>query len=100
MPPNTVYVGRPTMWGNPWSVEAFGRAEAVSLYRSWLDGTLSVDEAAGGYGRDGLRVTRHPIERRKRIQSALPKLWGKNLACWCPLDAPCHADVLLEFANQ
>jgi hypothetical protein len=28
------------------------------------------------------------------------KLRGKNLACWCPLDQPCHADVLLELANQ
>lgn len=27
-------------------------------------------------------------------------LAGKNLACWCPLDQPCHADVLLELANQ
>jgi hypothetical protein len=27
------------------------------------------------------------------------KLAGHNLACWCPLDQPCHADVLLEIAN-
>ena len=27
-------------------------------------------------------------------------LRGKDLACWCPLDQPCHADVLLELANQ
>jgi len=26
-------------------------------------------------------------------------LRGKNLACWCALDQPCHADVLLEMAN-
>jgi Domain of unknown function (DUF4326) len=26
-------------------------------------------------------------------------LAGKDLACWCPLDQPCHADVLLELAN-
>lgn len=26
-------------------------------------------------------------------------LAGKDLACWCPLSAPCHADVLLEIAN-
>jgi hypothetical protein len=31
------------------------------------------------------------------IRSALR---GKNLACWCPLDQPCHADVLLEIANR
>jgi len=28
------------------------------------------------------------------------ELRGKNLACWCALDQPCHADVLLELANQ
>jgi hypothetical protein len=27
------------------------------------------------------------------------ELVGKNLACWCPIDQPCHADVLLELAN-
>jgi hypothetical protein len=27
------------------------------------------------------------------------QLGGKNLACWCPIDQPCHADVLLELAN-
>jgi hypothetical protein len=30
---------------------------------------------------------------------SLGELRGKNLACWCPLDQPCHADVLLEIAN-
>ena len=29
----------------------------------------------------------------------LRELRGKDLACWCPLDKPCHADVLLEIAN-
>jgi hypothetical protein len=27
-------------------------------------------------------------------------LRGKNLACWCSLDQPCHVDVLLEVANK
>lgn len=27
------------------------------------------------------------------------ELRGKDLACWCPLDGPCHAEVLLEIAN-
>jgi hypothetical protein len=30
----------------------------------------------------------------------LSELRGKDLACWCPLDQPCHADVLLELANR
>ena len=29
----------------------------------------------------------------------LAELRGKDLACWCGLDQPCHADVLLELAN-
>jgi hypothetical protein len=29
----------------------------------------------------------------------LEPLRGKDLACWCPLSEPCHADVLLELAN-
>ena len=32
---------------------------------------------------------------RKIIQ----ELRGRDLCCWCPLDQPCHADVLLELAN-
>jgi hypothetical protein len=28
------------------------------------------------------------------------ELRGKNLACWCPEGSPCHADVLLEIANE
>lgn len=39
----------------------------------------------------------------RRVQIAVEQiragLAGKNLACWCPLDEPCHADVLLEIAN-
>jgi hypothetical protein len=29
----------------------------------------------------------------------LDGLEGHDLACWCPLDQPCHADVLLRLAN-
>jgi hypothetical protein len=29
----------------------------------------------------------------------LRELAGKDLACWCKPDAPCHADVLLRLAN-
>jgi len=28
------------------------------------------------------------------------ELAGRDLACWCPLDGPCHADVLLAVANN
>ena len=40
-------------------------------------------------------------DRRKRESAEMRRRGaGKDLACWCPLDAPCHADVLLELANE
>ena len=33
------------------------------------------------------------------ITEIVAELRGKDLACFCPLDQPCHADVLLEIAN-
>lgn len=40
-------------------------------------------------------------EHRAPILAALREdLGGRDLACWCPLDAPCHADVLLELADR
>jgi hypothetical protein len=84
MPEGAVYVGRPTMWGNRWKIgthsNRLGRsvetlAEAVELYRAliWTE-------------------PRHKAWVRENLA-------GKNLACWCRLDQPCHADVLLELAN-
>jgi hypothetical protein len=35
----------------------------------------------------------------EQLRNPLAALRGKDLACWCPLDQPCHADVLLELAN-
>lgn len=140
MPENTVYVGRPTRWGNPFGyrelsrglvrfgpkhLERFGRAwdyegrcsgpgashhmwfsdddvvetyvrwatreEIVELFRLTLtDPTPGMRAASPSRGGRFLKVTAEDIRR---------ELAGKDLACWCPLGQPCHADVLLEIAN-
>lgn len=36
----------------------------------------------------------------KFTKDDLWKLRGKDLACYCPLGKPCHADVLLRLANE
>jgi len=70
-------VTRPTKWGNPHSID-LGRAEAVRRYQEdLLGGRLVVDVA--------------DVRRELR---------GRDLACYCPLDGPCHADVLLAIANE
>jgi hypothetical protein len=88
MPPNTVKVDRATPFGNPHILfEGRPRAEAqafaVEAFRRWL-------------------ADPHPdYERTRRfvLIGKMAELRGRNLACWCPLDQPCHADVLLELAN-
>lgn len=74
MPPNTVKVDRTTKWGNPYRSD--DPATAVRFFRRYV----------GSAGYCNAR--------------ALKELAGKNLACWCPLGQPCHADVLLELANR
>lgn len=94
LPPNTVSVARPGRWGNPFSVvpdaepgTPVGRrytampsvAEAVAAFRRWVE--------------DSPEGQRLAAEARETLR-------GKNLACWCPLDGPCHAEVLLDIANR
>ena len=77
MPKGAVYVGRPTKWGNPFRVIGSNRREAVDLFR-----TMVMTYLSNGTG--------YPLR----------ELRGKDLACFCPLDQLCHADVLLELANE
>jgi hypothetical protein len=44
MPPNAIYVGRPTKWGNPFRIGVDGSREGViAKYREWLNGKLRED---------------------------------------------------------
>jgi hypothetical protein len=104
MPPNTVSVARPGRWGNPYPVIDYGLALSLRLFKETARGlwsprnaelTLAVP-ATTTYQRHCDWLTRHG---RHPIEAARTELRGKNLACWCPLDQPCHADVLLEIAN-
>lgn len=79
--PDAVIVARPTKWGNPFRVGEPGvpdAAAATAKFRRWLTRSKT-GRVVATVARDELR--------------------GRDLACWCPLDAPCHADVLLEIAN-
>jgi hypothetical protein len=78
MPPNTIYVGRPSEWGNPFVCDG-DKTAAVAMFERYLK--LAKKE---GYW----------------FEEYIVPLRGKNLACWCPLDQPCHADVLLRLANE
>ena len=91
-----ITVARPSRWGNRWVIrrgaggyvcvdtypdgatiqardEADARDLAISLFRGWMG---------------------------ERPAWMIPRLAGRNLACWCRLDQPCHADVLLQAVNR
>jgi hypothetical protein len=108
LPPGAVVVARPTKWGNPYVVGsvmvgavhddrgechdgvavALSREQCIDLYwQLWEERLVPID----GDGVDAAWV----LEQH----ASLDKLVGLDLGCWCPLDEPCHADVLLALAN-
>lgn len=87
MPPNTVSVARPGKWGNPWRVGEEGP----------LGRTAPDNEGAVGFFR--MMMTDDEMREAAGYPRDLAPLRGRSLACWCALNQPCHADVLLEFAN-
>lgn len=103
MPEGAVYVGRPTMWGNPFPVtDACPSGKAATLFRRLLKMSQSklYDSIKNENGEEHPLGALEMIMWREQLRRRLPELRGKRLACWCPLDQPCHADVLAELANK
>ena len=77
-PDGSVIVDRTSRYGNPYKVgrDVASNAEAVEMYRRYLD------------------------TRPDLIEQIEANLRGRDLVCFCDLTAPCHADVLLELANE
>lgn len=75
VPSGTVYIGRPSKWGNPFVIGKDGtRAEVIAKYRAWL------------------------AARPALVSAAKRELAGKDLLCYCA-PAACHGDVLIEAVN-
>jgi hypothetical protein len=74
MPPGAIYVGRPSTWGNQYDWREYGKEQAAQMFEE------DIDE----YDKE---LIKHDLA-------------GKDLVCWCGLDEPCHADILLKIANQ
>ena len=74
--PYDVYIGRPSKWGNPFTVGKDGtREEVIIKYRKWLD-----------------------EPEQEELFDSISELCGKVLGCWCSPKA-CHGDVLHELAQ-
>lgn len=77
-----VYIGRPSIWGNPYS----HRAGTKALYRV---GTV----------REAIEAYERWIHTQPQLLSLLPTLRGKALGCWCK-PGPCHGDVLVKLVEE
>lgn len=95
LPDNTVCVSRPSEFGNPFFVAPKLAARRTGKHlRDCTDEELHACADA----EEAVRMYK-PMVRGDYADDVRKKLRGKNLACWCPLGEPCHADVLLEVAN-
>lgn len=112
MPEDTIYVGRPTKWGNPFRYQngfiycnashnrkildpwilyynepydkETGLNTIIRLYEDWI------------YGIAKDKVIPCPFT----LEDIKLAFQGLDLACWCPENKPCHANVLLKIANR
>ncbi len=95
MPENTVSVCCPGRWGNPFSIGSTGwiPVDDSGVWSKEPHEPLTREQAV-----ECFRFCAE-FDARERPEVFAP-LRGKNLACFCRLDEPCHADVLLEVANR
>lgn len=109
MPENTVYVGRPSKWGNPIILDGDCIYIDISYRRKmvypgafWTVG--DTEDVVYLFEKIimGTQFANHNLQYWSNYfkKLDLSELKGKNLACWCPLDKPCHADILLKYANK
>jgi len=96
MPPNTLYVGRGSKWGNPFSIDYHIRVMGFSEDEARRECIFKFTECITGRDEP---ISPDYAKQMDTIKKNIAALRGLNLCCWCPLDQPCHADVLLEIAN-
>lgn len=88
-PERSVYVGRPSKWGNPY------------LWNQYPCDIYETDDAKRtaalrDFSRLLTRTDGAVYPSREEIRTELA---GKDLTCWCPPGAACHASLLLAIAN-
>lgn len=99
LPEEAIYVGRPTMWGNPFTIGRWGHAKCVILHQRWLNGQL------GALSLERMGFCPAEVEAlyrlRERVLANMHRLAGHDLACWCPLSSRwCHAETLLDLVPR
>ena len=73
-----VYIGRPSIFGNPFSVAEYGREGCIAEYKEYFYKRIADD-----------------VE----FKEAVLKLKDKVLGCYCKPKA-CHGDIIAEYLDK
>lgn len=75
IPKNSVFIGRPSKWGNPFIIGLHGnRVTVIKKYEDW-------------------------IRTQPQLMNSLQELKGRILICYCK-PQPCHGDVLVKLIKE
>ena len=107
MPPDAIYVGRGSKWGNPFKIEG---VHIYAFYHSaWhpykIDSAYTASDVVQLFHDLLFDLNSHKIEpeiynRFRYMRDRILDLKGEQLACWCKEGTCCHADALIELANS
>lgn len=117
MPPNTVYIGRPSIWGNHFDIKGttpIGRRSIKDCWRVYDNDGWAVNLNRGQFLQTKEQAAKFACDlfsdQLRKLQSENPAEFdakylaplrsADHIACWCNVDQPCHADVWLELLND
>jgi hypothetical protein len=106
MPEGAVYVGRGSKWGNPFRIERSATSAYPFAVRGSFNHLLGLHRTKAEAATQAVycfEIQTGPMGSyeydAETMAELRAKLGGRDLACWCPPEHACHADVLLELAN-
>lgn len=104
MPANTVSVTRSGRHGNPFPIGCYAKlgrgGDGLMYLICWDKKDATLEYCFIETAEQAVEMFREFRWRYPLAAERIAELRGRDLACWCALDQPCHADVLLELANE
>lgn len=76
--PYDVYIGRGSIWGNPFTIQEYGRDRCIPMYEQYI---------------------RQRLHEEPDLYLQLLELKGKRLGCFCKPKA-CHGDILVKLIQE
>lgn len=99
-PEGAVVVARPSRWGNPFDWRSYPSVTFPLGAEEWVGVSAESRRRSAVVDFEALVKGWVGGPAYPSLDEIRSELAGRDLACWCPLDQPCHADVLLAVAND